>query len=138
MEKAAFTLNNYVFSKVQIDYAKKQNTDDKEINIDLDPSGILYEDDSLYVLTFLFKAFKSAKEPFVEIKCEANFTFNKKVNKDTIPDFFYQNSIAILFPYIRAFVSTVTLQTNEEPIVLPTMNLSSLEHPLKDNTKVAG
>lgn len=138
MEKAAFTLKNYVFSKVEIDYGKKQNANDKEINIDLDPSGILYEDDSIYLLTFLFKASTSANEPFVEIKCEANFTFNKKVTKNTIPDFFYKNSIAILFPYIRAFVSTVTLQTNADPIVLPTMNLSSLEHPLKENTKVAG
>ena len=138
MEKAAFTLNNYLFSKVGIDYSKKQNDEDKKIDIDLDPSGILHEDDSIYVLTFLFKASTSGNEPFVEIKCEANFSFNMKVNKNTIPDFFYKNSIAILFPYIRAFVSTVTLQTNAEPIVLPTMNLSSLEHPLKENTKVAG
>ena len=138
MEKAAFALDNYLFSQVGIDYSKKQNTEDKEINIDLNPSGILYEDDSIYVLTLLFKASTPNNEPFVEIKCEANFSFNMKVNKNTIPDFFYKNSIAILFPYIRAFVSTVTLQTNSEPIVLPTMNLSSLEHPLKENTKVAG
>lgn len=43
--------------------------------------------------------------------------------------------MAILFPYIRAFVSTVTLQANVMPILLPTVNLSSLESRLRENTK---
>lgn len=52
-----------------------------------------------------------------------------------IPDFFYANSIAIIFPYIRAFVSTLTLQANIPPIVLPTLNLSQLRTILRDNTQ---
>lgn len=51
-----------------------------------------------------------------------------------MPSYFYRNSIAIVFPYIRAFISTVTLQANIPPIILPTMNLTSLEIPLKQNT----
>lgn len=34
---------------------------------------------------------------------------------EDIPDYFYANSIAILFPYVRAFVSTVSLQANIPP-----------------------
>lgn len=49
---------------------------------------------------------------------------------------FYANSIAIVFPYIRAFISTVTLQANlVSPILLPTMNLTSLGERLMNNTK---
>ncbi|EXZ22215.1 pretranslocase subunit SecB family protein, partial [Bacteroides fragilis str. S13 L11] len=51
-----------------------------------------------------------------------------------IPNFFYPNSIAILFPYVRAFVSTLTLQANIKPILLPTLNLSSLQDTLRENT----
>lgn len=53
-----------------------------------------------------------------------------------IPDYFYANSLAIIFPYIRAFVSTITLQSNMHPIVLPTVNLMGLSEKLKRNTDV--
>ena len=57
-----------------------------------------------------------------------------KIEFNDIPGFFYPNSIAILFPYIRAFVSTLTLQANVTPIVLPTLNLTNLQEKLKKNT----
>ncbi|HLO91987.1 MAG TPA: hypothetical protein VK172_12560 [Lentimicrobium sp.] len=73
-------------------------------------------------------------KPFIKIDCVATYRFQEKLNFQDIPPYFYQNSIAILFPYVRAFVSTVTLQANIGPILLPTMNLSELESPLRDNT----
>jgi len=39
-----------------------------------------------------------------------------------------------MFPYIRAFVSTLTLQANTKLLKLGLMNLSELEEPLKKNT----
>ncbi|MBQ2321387.1 MAG: protein-export chaperone SecB, partial [Bacteroidales bacterium] len=45
------------------------------------------------------------------------------------------NSVAIIFPYIRAFVSTISLQANVNPIVLPTINLTGLTGELKRQTK---
>ncbi|MBK7039827.1 MAG: protein-export chaperone SecB [Bacteroidetes bacterium] len=51
-----------------------------------------------------------------------------------IPTFFYKNCIAIIFPYLRAFLSTLTLQANVKPLILPLMNLSGLEKPLIENT----
>ena len=39
-----------------------------------------------------------------------------------IPDYFYPNSLAIVFPYVRSFVSSVTLQANiESPILTSPM-----------------
>ena len=71
-----------------------------------------------------------------EVSCEAIFTFNAQVTIDEIPDYFYPNSIAILFPYIRAFVSTMSLQANVQPIMLPTINLTGLTEELKKQTQV--
>lgn len=36
------------------------------------------------------------------------------------------NAMAILFPYLRAIVSTVTSSSGREPIILPTINIASL------------
>ena len=122
MEQAAFSLKNYSFSKVNIDYNNKSNTPD--ISIDIKPSGVFDNNNSQYILTFIFSAKTKDDKPFIVITCDSLFTL-KNVNKlEDIPSFFYKNSI-----------STVTLQANREPMVLPTMNLSALESTLKDHTR---
>ena len=72
----------------------------------------------------------------VEVSCIAQFSFMDRIKFEEIPDFFYPNSLAILFPYIRAFVSTLSLQANSSPMILPTMNLMGLTEELRDNTSV--
>lgn len=132
MNKAAFYLETYIFKEVMIDV---NNQTSKDINVSFLPSGVFLTEEASYKLTFIFLAYNNDKEkPFVKISCTATFKFEEVITTDDIPSYFYRNSIAILFPYIRAFVSTVTLQANIPPVVLPTMNLSSLETPLKENT----
>lgn len=36
------------------------------------------------------------------------------------------NALAILFPYLRALVSTLTAQSGREPLILPTVNIAQL------------
>ena len=72
--------------------------------------------------------------PKILVNCVASFKFKENISLAEIPNFFYPNSIAILFPYVRAFVSTLTLQANIKPILLPTLNLSSLQDILRENT----
>lgn len=132
MKKAAFSLNEYRFEKVEIDFSKKTSND---LSISFEPSGQFISNDSSYELNFTFIAHNENRDiPFVKITCISIFKFEDKISYEEIPTYFYRNSIAIIFPYIRAFISTVTLQANIPPIILPTMNLSSLETPLKENT----
>ena len=42
-----------------------------------------------------------------------------------------KNTIAIMFPYIRSHISTITSQPGMMPIVLPPINIAAM---LKDNT----
>ena len=73
----------------------------------------------------------------IYVNCIADYKFEDIHSLEDIPEYFYANSIAILFPYVRAFVSTVTLQANIRPIVLPTYNVSPLQDMLIKNTVVA-
>lgn len=132
---ASFSLEKYTFNKVEIDF---DSNNLPELEIDFQPSGTFRrtEQESVYELRFVFLAKdKGASKPFVSIECISVFKFAGNILFEEIPSFFYVNSIAIVFPYIRAFVSTVTLQANFPPIVLPTMNLSSLGDPLKQRTR---
>lgn len=86
-------------------------------------------------MTVIISSSKDGVETnFVEVNCFSEFIFSEQINLCDIPGFFYPNSIAIIFPYIRAFISTLSLQANMNPIILPTMNLTSLQEELKNNT----
>jgi preprotein translocase subunit SecB len=134
MEKASFSIDKYYFDKVSIDF---DNFSKDKLFVDFKPSGVFNKSDSTFDLTFNFTAFTSEEKdakPFVYMRCIGIFKFDNVKNLSDIPSYFYRNSIALLFPYLRAYVSLVTNQANISSLVLPTMNLISLETPLKENT----
>lgn len=134
MEKASFSIEKYYFDKVIIDL--EYRTSDK-LSVKFNPSGVFNKKDSTYNLTFDFVAFSSDEDdakPFVYMRCIGIFKLNNVTSLSEIPSYFYRNSVALLFPYLRAYVSMVTNQANINSLMLPTMNLISLEKPLKENT----
>ena len=132
MKKAAFYLSDYKFEKVMIDFSKRTSN---EIGLSFDPKGFFDSEKSEFKLTITFSSKSGeSKDNFIQIECKSVFKFEENTSFEDIPTYFYRNSIAIIFPYIRAFIGTITLQANIPPIVLPTLNLSSLEIPLRENT----
>lgn len=134
MKKAAFSIENYIFDKVFINL---ENNVSNQIALGFETKGKYISDKNIFTLFFSVIAFNEEKTrnyPFVEISCQATFNFENVSSFDDIPDYFYQNSIAILFPYVRAYISLVTNQANIHPLILPIMNLSSLKNELKKNT----
>lgn len=134
MQKAAFSIEKYIFDKVNIDLS---NHISKEISLSFDTKGTYIGEKTQYELTFSVTAFneeKTINSPFLFIQCVGTFNFQEVTSFEEIPAFFYRNAIAILFPYLRAYVSVVTSQANIPGIILPTLNLSSLEDGLRKNT----
>lgn len=134
MEKAAFKLDNYHFTKASLDF---NIPNDAELNISFNPKGVFYAKDARYDLVFdVIVECVETNTDVVKVSCEASFSFGNKVSIENIPDYFYPNSLAIVFPYVRAFVSTISLQANVQPVVLPTVNLMGLTEKLKEQTKI--
>lgn len=133
MQKAAFSIVNYQFNKVNIDLSNHKSGD---ISLSFDTRGIFDESQSIYELEFSVIAFNNdlKESPFVSVRCVGVFKFEEVNLLNEIPDFFYRNSIAILFPYVRSYISIITSQANVPGIILPTLNLSSLESGLRKNT----
>ena len=133
-KEVAFRLVNYKFTKATLNFDIPK---DAEFVIDFKPSGKLKEIEGTYDLSFdtIVKC-EETDTIIVEVSCIAQFSFMDRIKFEEIPDFFYPNSLAILFPYIRAFVSTLSLQANSSPMILPTVNLMGLTEKLRDNTSV--
>lgn len=150
MQTAAFSISNYQFDKISIDFSNCKN---KKLSLNFNVKGIYIEENSTYKLTFILNVFNDVekdnssndvekdnssndveKDSFITIRCIGTFVFENVSDITKIPDFFYKNSIAILFPYVRAYVSLITTQANFPGIILPTLNLSELGNILKENT----
>ncbi len=132
MQKAAFQIINYQFDRVRIDL---NNHTSNDLSLDFTTNGIFDSKESTFELSFAVKVSNNVPEnSFVEISCKGSFSFENVSTFGEIPDFFYRNSIAILFPYVRAYLSLVTTQANVPGIILPTLNLSNLETELRNNT----
>ncbi len=135
MENAAFKLDTFRFPKANIDFskAKKKN----EIDVEFIPAGKFKESNSLFELTLGIKInFNQSDTPAIEITCIAEYSFREKISFNDIPQYFYSNSIAILFPYIRAFISNLSLQANYPALILPTLNMTKLGIELKEKSFV--
>lgn len=138
MEQAAFSLKGYTFPEAVLNLrglSSKKHSIEPLFSVE----GVYYEKSKEYHLSFTFKAVEeeedgAERQELVSVVCEAVYEFAHIEKYEDIPSYFFANAIAILFPYVRAFVSTLTLQANYAPMVLPTMNLSSLAGVLKERT----
>lgn len=133
MQKAAFLIESYLFDLVEINL---ENYQGGKLDIDFNPSGVFDSSEKSFNLTFEVKVKDEKDNQFVRVRCNGIFKFQEVSSFEDIPEFFYRNSIAILFPYVRAYISLVTTQANVPGIILPTLNLSGLEQKLKQNTTI--
>ncbi len=135
MEKAAFRFLGYKITKIVLDFSDVDTGE--QLTIGIATTGVYRAKQGKYELNFVFTASDSLKgQEVIKIECNSQFQFPNAIAYEEIPNYFYPNSIAIVFPYVRAFISSVSVQAGIPPIVLPTYNLSVLQEELKENTRV--
>lgn len=130
-----FSFEDYKILDIWYDSLADQDLADHRLRVMFDPIGKF--DSGMFGIILRFSAFWAKDESeieFLKLGCIANFSFPPETTLEDIPEYFYVNSIAIFFPYLRAFISNLTVQANQRPFILPLMNLTSLGQELKANT----
>ena len=113
-----------------------ENSNFENLKIAFAVSGLVKRVENLFILNLSIKIKNNESNLKIEVDTIANFLFEKVENIDDISSFFYNNSSAILFPYIRAYISTLTNLSGNRSITLPTMNLTNLADELRANTTI--
>nr|AOE10630.1 preprotein translocase subunit SecB [uncultured bacterium] len=131
MEKAQFQFEGFKIKKSLIDINKDNNLD---LSIKFRPSGVLNKKDSIFILT-LDVVIKDSEKLNIEISSESFFNFSN-IEEERLSKFIYINAPSIMFPYLRAYISSLTALSGISPITLPTLNLSGLRDELKSNTVI--
>lgn len=122
------------FSILRSIIERKEGESSKKINLGFVPNGFINKNDSSFRLQLGVKIEDENKSVNIEIEAIANYKFENQVGIDNLSKFFYINAPALLFPYIRAYISTLTNLSGFEPINLPTLNMSRLGDDLRKNT----
>jgi preprotein translocase subunit SecB len=126
---AAFRLRNYRVIKSNIEL--KGNEPDNDFSMEIAPSGV--QKDNYFYLTLDIHIKDKKDTYFVDVLIEGIFEF--KENIDNLSDYFLTNAPAILFPYARAYISSLTSISGIMTVIIPTLNLIYLKEELKGNIK---
>lgn len=135
IQKAAFSFEKFKVSKFSYN---EDNDNGSGLKIGLEPKGTYNSKTGEFALNLNFISHNedNVESSIFELTSIAIFKFESNIDYSEIPNYFYKNAIAIMFPYLRAFISTLTLQANTKLLKLGLMNLSGLEAPLKKNVTV--
>lgn len=128
MENSGFQFKNFNIHRSLIEV---QNDEDlKDISISFKTGGKLYYDKGLFLLNLNVSLSDKNNILRIEVDSSANFQF-ENIKREDLNNYLFTNAPAILFPYIRAYISTLTTLSGLKSILLPTLNLSNLSEELE-------
>ena len=99
---------------------KDESLDELELGIRVEHSLNKISDETFEVV-LITTVSDEDERVFVSVKGRAIFNTNQE-NMDILE----KNTIAIMFPYIRSYISIITTQPGMNPIVLPAMNIVAM------------
>lgn len=77
-----------------------------------------------------------SQKPFMmEVSMEGLFNYEVSEDKEQVKRMLKTNSIAILFPYLRALISTMSVNFGIPTIVIPTINIIELLKEKESQTR---
>ena len=121
---AKFRFLNYQIHESSIRISDAESVE-KDLQIDIKKSNKEEEKENIYNLFFEITINDKLGSLNIFLNIEGKFEFNKDLTDSEKDSFFNINAPAILFPYVRAYISTLTSLSGINPIILPTINLSN-------------
>ena len=134
--KSAFKFEKYSILRSIID--RKSNEMPESLQIGFAPKGTHFEDEGRFELFLGIHIEDEKKSLLIEVDAIATYALEGELSEKILNTFFYINAPAILFPYLRAYVATLTALSGMAPINLPTLNLTQLAPELEKNTHSIG
>lgn len=140
---AVLNFENYFFENFSFRENNNFDSEVEKLDVDFFPKAEvnILEDDNVAIITLTSSIGNEEKNscPFladVTLTGVFKVSYDEKNDRDKemAEEFLTQNTIAILFPYLRSFISDMTLRTNKYPaFILPPFNVVEM---LEDNEAV--
>jgi preprotein translocase subunit SecB len=108
-----------------------------KINVGFTPKGFIFPKINQYHIVLDIRVKDEGDKFHINIVTESIFDYDSKEDIEKLIDGeFTFNAPAIIFPYVRAYISSLTALSGMATLVLPTLNLSELGAELKKSIAV--
>jgi len=134
LTKPRFSFTGYIVEKAEIDI--KNIKVGKKINFTFTPSGELNKIKRTFELKLGINITESNQALIINLQAKAFFIFENDIEDNSLQNYMIYNAPALLFPYIRAYISTLSSLSGVPTIILPTLNMSNLTPILVKNLKI--
>jgi preprotein translocase subunit secB len=126
--RASFRLEGYRIGRSEIGLKIAGETlrleKPEELHIDIDPEGsALLKENKLLVLKMNTRVYSDSQEVDIKVSLVAHFSYKTSGDEGQLDKYIAYNAPAIIFPYVRAYISSLTGLSGIPPIVLPTLNM---------------
>lgn len=131
---SGFQFKDFVITKSVI----LRNSVESKYNYDfeIEPSGIIDLKGQSFQLGLDFVLQDEKNSFMLQIESIGFFSFSGDFEE--IRPYFLVNAPAIMFPYLRSYISAMTALSGLDTITIPTLNLTSLKEKLEDRITEIG
>lgn len=118
-----FRFQNFIISSSLIKIEDNFSSD-VQLEIDLNQDGSVFTN-NIYVCSLDVRVFNETNSLNINVKLKGIFEFDNEIDEESKNNFFNVNAPAILFPYLRAYITSLTALSGITPVILPTINLAA-------------
>lgn len=127
--KAPIQFLNFI---VRESYISFNETGDYKIKIDFDTKAIVNQAASKYNLFIETVISEENGKLNIRVASESFFNYDDQINIEELKEgLFTKNAPAIVFPYIRAYIASLTALSGVPTLNLPTLNMTKLGEDLQ-------
>lgn len=128
---SSFRFNDYLIKNVVFNLNPETNAvENFDLDFSLDTDFYLNEENDQAIVTLkcvVFDDFIEKGYPFyLEVEIVGNFFLDGDFTNEEVKSLCRINATAVLFPYLRAFISNITALAGVPNLILPTINIQKL------------
>lgn len=101
------------------------STIDEDIEIEITHTSGVNDEYNKFKLTLDLSITDKSGSLAINVIADGFFEFDSDLSESEKISFFNVNAPAILFPYVRAYVTALTALSGVPPVVMPTINLAA-------------
>lgn len=132
--KAPIQFVNFLVKESYISFTE---IGDYKIKIDFDAKAIVNQNSSNYHLFIETIISEEGGKLNVRINSESIFNYDNQIDIEELKNgLFTKNAPAIVFPYIRAYIASITALSGVPTLNLPTLNMIKLGEDLRQKINV--
>lgn len=133
-EISSFRFQSFIVRESHI-VLKEQG--EHKINVHFTPKGHIFKSLNQFHLELSLELKEESDKFNIKLFTIGVFEFDENADLEKYTNtYFIQNAPAIMFPYIRAYITNLTAQSGFFTIILPTFNLTSMKDLLKSNISI--